>query len=124
MMPEPFPDKLYAIRGGPEPGYLAASLLVFADSLERNGFEVAEYVPKSQLTRTRQELRDLAAGHTETVFALVKAWDERNTLRACIEAEVERLRKESGDPQLNEFAQQQAQLDADRLQTLLDGGEG
>lgn len=37
-----------------------------------------------------------------------------------IHAEVDRMMREAGDPQLNEFAQQQAQFDAQSLEAALD----
>lgn len=59
-MAERWPDKLYAIRGGPEPGYLEAALLVVPETVERYGFEVAEYVP-AEATTEKRDLRDLLA---------------------------------------------------------------
>lgn len=49
-----------------------------------------------------------------------KLRNERDSLRSQVEAEVKRMRSEAGDWHLNAFIQQQAGVDANRLQAILD----
>jgi hypothetical protein len=78
--------------------------------------EEVEVIPAEQPEQLEASL-DIVAKQRDAAIRIHEAFKKR------LRKEADRMYAESGDPQLNEFAQQQAQFDADKLIAAISAAE-